>query len=138
MIKKEVTIYETTDGSQFDTQKEAKKYELLCEKCEKIMSQLHPHIDNGAVQQDVELVKKAFNEFMDLCGEAIPYYKKTFICVKGGNTHPSWAERIISDYNIKCLCNASFRFSCINMVSGIEYEQPYYVNHESEWDKVIY
>ena len=135
---KEVTIYETTDGSQFDTRKEAEKYELLYEKCEKIMGKLHPHEDNGAVQQDVELVKNAFNEFMDLCVETIPSYKKTFIGVKEGNIHPSWAQRIISDYGIDCLLNAFFRFSCTNMVSGIEYEQPYYVNHESEWKKVIY
>jgi hypothetical protein len=135
---KEVTIYETTDGCRFNTEKEAKKYESLYEMCKKIMSQLRPHEDNGAVQQDVELVKKAFNEFMDLCAEAIPYYKKTFICVKGGNTHPSWAQRVISDYNIKCLRHISFRFSCTNMVSGIEYEQPYFVEHESEWEKVIY
>jgi len=25
-----------------------------------------------------------------------------------------------------------------NMGSGIEYEQPYYVNYESEWKKLIY
>jgi len=130
---KEVTIYETTDGSQFDTLKEAEEYEMLYEKCEKIMSHLRPHEDNCAVQQDVELVKKAFNEFMDLCVETIPHYKKTFIGVKEGTVHPSWAQRIISDYNIECLCNASFRFSCTNMISGIEYEQPYFVNHESEW-----
>lgn len=134
---KEVTIYETNDGSQFDTRKEAEEYEILCEKCEKIMSQLRPHEDYGAVQQDVELVKKALNEFMDLCAEVIPSYKKTFIGVKEDNIHPSWAQRIISDYNIECLCNASFRFSCTNMVSGIEYEQPYYVNHEYEWNKKI-
>ena len=44
---KEVTIYETNDGSQFDTRKEAEKYESLYEKCEKIMSQLRPHEDNA-------------------------------------------------------------------------------------------
>lgn len=134
---KEVMIYETTDGCRFNTEEEAKEYEALYKKCENIMSQLRPHEDNSAVQQDVKLVKNAFNEFMDLCGEAMPYYKKTFICVKGGNTHPSWAQRVISDYNIKCLCNASFRFQCTDMVSGIEYEQPYYVEHESEWNREI-
>lgn len=134
---KEVTIYETTDGSQFDTLKEAEKYESLYEKCEKIMRQLRPHEDNGSVQQDIELVKKAFNEFMDLCIETIPHYKKTFIGVKEGSIHPSWAQRVISDSGNDCLCNASFRFSCTNMVSGIEYEQPYYINHEDEWNKKI-
>lgn len=135
---KEVTIFETTDGCRFNNEKEAKEYETLYEKCEKIMGQLRPHEDNGAVQQDIELVKKAFNEFMDLCVEAIPHYKKTFIGVKEGNIHPSWAQRVISDYDIDCLLNAFYRFKCTNMVSGIEYEQPYYAEHESEWKKVIY
>ena len=130
---KEVTIYETTDGCRFNTEKDAEKYESLYEKCENIMGQLRPRVDDGAVQQDIELVKKAFNEFMDLCSEVIPAHKKIFIGVKEGNIHPSWAQRIISDYDIKCLRHIFFRFSCTNMVSGIEYEQPYFVEHESEW-----
>ena len=136
MIKK-VTIYETTDGCRFNTEKEAEKYESLYEKCENIMGQLRPRVDDGAVQQDVNLVKKTFNEFIDLCIETIPTHEKTFIRVKEGSIHPSWAGGIISDYNIKCLCNASYRFKCTNMTSGIEYEQPYYVNHESEWIREI-
>ena len=135
---KEVTIYETSDGSQFNTQKQAEQYETLYEKCQTIMRQLRPHEKDGAVQQDVEKVKKAFAEFMDLCGETIPEFKKTFIGVKDGCVHQSWAHRIISDYNIECLCHAFFRFTCINMTSGVEYEQPYYVEHESEWEKVIH
>ena len=106
----ELTIYETSDGSRFDTIKEAKEYEALYEKCEKL---IRPHEDNGAVQQDIELVKRAFNEFMDLCVEAIPEHKKTFIGVKKGKIHPSWAQRIISDYNIECLRDVFFRFSCL-------------------------
>ena len=135
---KEIMIYETTDGCRFNTEKEAEKYESLYEKCEKIMSQLRPHIDIGAVQQNIESVKRAFNEFMDLCADAIPSYKKTFIGVKEGNIHLSWAQRVISDYGIDCLLNTFFRFSCTNMISGVEYEQPYYVKHESEWKKMIY
>lgn len=136
MIKK-VTIYETTDGCRFNTEKEAEKYESLYEKCEIIMGQLRPRVDDGAVQQDAKLVKKALSEFMDLCIETLSPYKNTFIGVKEGSTHPSWAGRIISDYGIKCLCEAFYRFQCTNMVSGIEYEQPYFVEHESEWDKEI-
>ena len=135
---REVTIYETSDGSQFDTRNEAEEYEMLCEKCEKIMSQLHPHEDNSAVQQDVELVKKAYKEFMELCAETMPSFKDIFLKTADGIAHPSHAERIIGDYDFKCLCDADFRFICTNMVSGIEYEQPYFVEHESEWKKVIY
>ena len=135
---KEVTIYETDDGSQFNTRKEAEKYETLYEKCQTIMGQLRPREKYSAVQQDVEKVREAFAEFMDLCAVTIPPYKKTFMGVKYGSIDPSWALRIISDYNIECLCHAFFRFTCINMTSGVEYEQPYYVEHESEWEKVIH
>ena len=135
---KEVIIYETSDGSQFDTRNESENYEALYENCQTIMGQLRPHEEYGAVQQDIELVKKAFNKFMDLCAEIIPKHKKTFIGTKDGSIDKSWAYRIISDYDIKCLADAFFRFNCINMVSGVEYEQPYYVKHESEWKKIIY
>lgn len=135
---KEVTIYETTDGCHFNTEKEAKKYESLYEKCKNIMRQLRPHEDYGAVQQDIKLVKNALNDFMDLCIETIPTYEKTFIGVKEGTVHLSWAGRIVSDYGIKCLSETFYRFNCTNMVSGIEYEQPYFVAHELEWEKVIY
>lgn len=135
---KEVIIYEASDGSRFDTRKEAERCEILYEKCQMIMRQLRPRIEHSAVQQDVEKVKKAFAKFMDLCAEAIPECKKTFIGVKDGSINQSWAYRLISDYNIKCLNGVFFRFNCINMTSGIEYEQPYYVKHESEWKEVIY
>ena len=135
---KEVIIYETEDGSQFNTQQEAENYEALYEKCQTIMGQLRPREEYGAVQQDIEKTKKAFAEFMDLCAATIPRYKKTFIGVKDGGIDQSWAHRIISDYDIKCLRNVFFRFACINMVNGVEYEQPYYVKHESEWKKAIY
>ena len=130
---KEVTIYVGTDGSRFETIKEAERYEALYEKCEKIMGQLRVREKDYAVRQDINLVKKVFAEFMDLCCKTIPLYKYTFTGVKNGDVHPIWAQRVITDYGARCLENAFYRFDCINMESGIEYEQPYYVNHESEW-----
>jgi len=134
---KDVTIYETTDGCRFDTRKEAEKYESLYEKCEKIMNQLRPRVDDGAVQQDIVSVEIALNAFMDLCAEVIPSYEKTFIGVKEGNIHLSWAGRVISESMIKCLKNTFYRFDCTSMISGIEYEQPYFVNHEDDWNREI-
>lgn len=130
----QVTIYETTDGSQFGTLEEAEKYEALYERCEKVMFRLKPHGDYGqAVKQDPELVKEAYHNFLDICVEVIPTYKKWFEETKAGTRHQSWASKVISDYGIECLSHLMFRFSCTNMTSGIEYEQPYYVEHESEW-----
>ena len=134
---KEVLRFETTDGSVFSKRKDAEKYEELYERCEKIMSPLRPHEDYGAVRQDIDTVKKAFAEFMGLCGDVIPNWKELFDKTATGEAHPSHAARVISDYGFDCLSSANFRFMCTNMNSGIEYEQPYFVSHEDEWRKKI-
>ena len=130
---KEIIHYVTDDGSEFDNYKDAQEYEALYEKCEKIMSQLKPYVERKAVRQDIGTVKKAYKEFMELCAETMPSFKDIFLKTADGIAHPSHAERVIGDYDFKCLCEADFRFMCTNMDSGIEYEQPYYVNHQNEW-----
>lgn len=130
----EVKHYMTDDGSEFETYKEAQEYEKLYEKCKLIMNHLVQE-PNGecAIQHNVDVIKKAYKEFMDLCGKIIPSYKYIFDATVNGNAHPSHAERIISDNGYECLCHTNYRFRCMNMSSGIEYEQPYYVTHENEW-----
>ena len=70
---------------------------------------------------------------MDLCSKMIPSYKHIFDDTANDNAHPSHAERILSDSGYECLCHTNYRFRCMNMNSGIEYEQPYYATHEDEW-----
>lgn len=132
MIREKI-YYVTDDGSEFESRKEAEQYECLCEKCEKIMSQLRPRCDGPAVRQDAATVKKAYHEFLEFCATVIPSHKDLFLKTISGEAHPSWAERVLSESGFDCLTNASFRFMCTNMNSGIEYEQPYFVNHEKEW-----
>jgi hypothetical protein len=130
---KEIIHYVTDDGSEFDNYKDAQEYETVYQRCEEIMSQLNPYVDGKVIRQDIETVKKAYKEFMGLCGEIIPQHKWVFDGVINGTIHQSHAERVLSDYDIECLCRAVYRFMCTNMDSGIEYEQPYYVNHQNEW-----
>jgi hypothetical protein len=132
---KEITIYETTDRSRFESHREAVEYEKLYERCNEIMQVLRDREDDCAVRQDIKDVKNAFEKLMSLCAEKIPDFKSTFNKVSRGEAHQSWAARILSDYSseYRCLYHSFFRFECINMVSGIEYEQPYYAAHESEW-----
>ena len=130
----EAKYYVTDDGSEFDTYKKAQEYEKLYEKCKMIMSQLNEEpTEKYAIQHDIVIIKKAYEDFMNLCGKIIPSYKYVFDDTANGKAHPSYASRIISDFDYECLCHADYRFRCMNMNSGIEYEQPYYVTHENEW-----
>jgi len=133
---KEITIYETTDRSRFESHREAVEYEKLYERCNKIMAVLRNREDGCAVKQDLHDVKNVLKNLMSLCSEVIPDFKSTFDKVSRGEAHQSWAARILSDYSseYRCLYKSFYRFECMNQVSGIEYEQPYYALHESAWE----
>ena len=138
MIKEKI-YYVTDDGSEFKTYEQAQKYEDLYARCESIMGQLRPHEIDGAVMQDTFKIRKAYIELMELCAETIPQFDWVFkYAAENGIKNASHANRVINDFHYKCLCHAFFRFECTNFTSGIEYEQPYYVDHEDEWKKVIY
>lgn len=134
MVKK-VEVWEAQDGKRFDEHIDAAYYDSIIDWCSEVMSELRPHEEGGAVQQDVEEVKKAYAEFMDLCAEVLPKNKDWFQGVKEGRRHPSHVQYLLADYSTDypILWKTLFRFDCINMTSGIEYYQPYYVEHEDEW-----
>ena len=134
MVKK-VEVWEAQDGKRFDEHIDATYYDSIIDWCSEVMSKLRPHEEGGAVQQDVEEVKKAYAEFMDLCAEVLPKNKDWFQGVKKGRRHPSHVQYLLSDYSTDypILWKTLFRFDCINMTSGIEYYQPYYVEHEDKW-----
>lgn len=132
---KEITIYETTDKSRFESHRKAVEYEKLYERCNEIMKVLRDRDSDCAVRQDINDVQNAKKNLMSVCAEVIPDFKSTFEKVSNGEAHSSWAGRILSDYSTeyRCLYKSFYRFECINKVSGIEYDQPYYASHESEW-----
>lgn len=138
---KEITIYQTEDGSRFDKKEEAVKYEEIYNKCNYINS-LIPKINRELeydeyIQQDIKVVKQAFNDFMDVVAIAIPNYADWAEQTKIGVRHISHIGRVISDYNIKCLYSLYFRFCCISFDNGKEFQQPYFVLHQNEVTKEI-
>ena len=133
---KEITIYQTEDGCRFDKKEDAIKYEELCDKCKNIESNLvnigRELQYNEYIQQDVTMVKNSIYCFMDVVADAIPEYAAWAIQVKNGGRHISHIERVLSDYNIKCLDNLCYRFKCISLENGKEFQQPYFVKHQDE------
>ena len=135
---KEIVVYEAKDGKRFDKESDCYDYEIVIYCAEQIMETLKPRtpIDyNHAVQQDLQEVRSAFNKFMLLCARVIPLFARHFEEVADGTRHPSHAWRILSDYSYDypVLHKVWSRFECISQTSGIEYEQPYYTQHENEF-----
>ena len=133
---KEVIIYQTEDGCRFNDKESAMKYEELCDKCKSIESTLvnigRELQYNEYIQQDITTVKNAIYCFMNVVADAIPEYAAWAIQVKNGGRHISHIGRVLSDYNIRCLNNLYFRFKCISLENGKEFQQPYFVTHQEE------
>lgn len=133
-----ITVYQASDGKRFDDLHDAENYEYIYQRCQEILGELRPNETKGktmAVRQHVYAVKSAFRKLMELCCDVLYKHKRVFRGVANGQYHRSHAARILSDYSndYPCLQKAFFRFECINMESGLEYNQPYFVEHEDEW-----
>lgn len=136
---KVITIYAAYDGTRFDSAKECEKYEAVMNSVDNIMKRLRNDknaLEHGcAIQQDRQTVKSCLNDFLELCEKTIPTEAKVFKECKEGKRHISHAEYVVSEYSndYPCLHRAMLRFACINEVSGIEYEQPYFANNEPQF-----
>jgi len=132
---KKITIYECNDGTRFDSEKQAAEYDILLSKCNNINDAIGRKVEleyDQYVQHNAEAVKKQWRVFCNIVAEAIPSYAKMARECGNGTRHRSHIGRIISDYNIKCLCDLYFRFECIDE-RGREYQQPYFANgHQDE------
>lgn len=138
---KEITIFQTNDGTRFDRKSDAEKYETLATTLEAIACK-YLGIRTKKCEEGTEVlyhsIKDVQNYKKEICLQAaqyIPSFKKTFEECGTGTRHISHAERIISDYNVKALNYAFFRLRCINEVTGGEYSQPYYAIHPEELEK---
>ena len=139
---KEITIYKAVDGTRFDSKYECEYYESVIDNVSNIMSRLRPNDEissNVAIRQDSDVVIEVKQDFFMLCAEVIPSYKQLFSEVANRIRHISHAGRVLSDYShdFPILYNVYFRLECINDCSGVEYEQPYFANHEIEFHGVI-
>lgn len=138
---KEITIYEAIDGTRFNSKGDCEYYESVIDNVNNIMSRLRPNDEissNVAIRQDSDLVIEVKQDFFLLCAEVIPSCKQLFSEVANRIRHISHAGRVLSDYshNFPVLYDSYFRLECISDFSGVEYEQPYFVNHEIEFKGV--
>lgn len=137
-----ITVFQTSDGKRFDDPREAENYEYIYQRCQEIMGKLRPATDFNewqAVRQNIYAVKSAFLDLMELCCDVLYKHKRVFIGVANGKYHRSHAEHILSDFSkdYPCLQKTFYRFECISLTSGIEYNQPYYATHEDEWQHPV-
>ena len=138
----EITIYKAIDGTRFDSKADCEYYESICKNVSDIMARLRPSEEVSsciAIRQDIDVVKEVKQDFFLVCAEAIPSFSQWFKEVADGTRHISHAGRILSDYSkdFPILYATYFRLECISETSGIEYEQPYFANHEIEFHGVI-
>lgn len=134
---KKLIIYVADDGTRFDNEENCRRYEHICRKINLIMQDLRPRNNeyNLAVWQDITIVKNAYKNFMSICADILPDFAKTFEKCASGARHQSQASYIISDFwqDFPILDNVNYRFECIDMNTGVEYEQPYFAAHPKEF-----
>lgn len=141
---KSITVYECEDGKRFDSAEDAKKYEMLLNECNAINNMLgvskEPKFQEFAVQIDKQTVDFCYDKFIELCLRTFPTYK-SYSYLKGfENINKHYIHRVISEHydDYPCLSDLSERFGRISPSTYIEYDQPYFTNHESEFKgKVI-
>lgn len=133
---REITIYEA-NGVRFDDFNSASEYEDLCEDIERIMSRLKPRteeiencLDYG--KQNIVVVKSCIKDFCVRCSKLFPDYEKWFTEVANGDRHISHIGWVISNSEYRIIYDAYFRFQCINMETGFEFQQPYYASNIDE------
>lgn len=134
---REITKYIASDGTEFNTAQECRKYESIIDRVVEI-DNLRDNSEVSyckvAIRQDKEKVKKFKHDFYMLCAEVIPDYKRIFTEVAEGTRHQSHANRILSDYGdiYPILADTVFRIDCISD-DGVEYNQPYFAANEAEF-----
>lgn len=133
---KAITIYQTNDGCRFDNKEKATKYEELCDRCNEIESRLvnigRELQYNEYIQHDVDAVKQAFCDFMDLVAKELPCYSKMAKECADGTRHISHICGIICSNFGKCLVYLIIRFCNIDFSNGREFKDSYVKENQEE------
>ena len=136
-----LTIYKAKDGVRFDVEKDCAEYEKLIDRVEAVICKLRPHEDVDtmvAIQQNINTLRDCFKTFLvDICAPLFPSYGHLFISCAEGKTHKSWPSRILADNDYPVLRYTMWRFECIDMETGIEYEQPYFAYNPKEFKGTV-
>lgn len=133
---KTITKFQAIDGVEFYTDSECLNYERLICAVENIMGELEQPPDDkdckfangdGFIQHDKVTLSRVR---IDLLKEIKKHIDHKWVqqSIDDESIHPSWVARLISDYNIRPLSNAWYRFQCID-VRGREWGQPYFANN---------
>ena len=131
-----VTKFKAVDGTEFSKENDCVKYELLIKRVERIMSVLPqtPKNDNcsfanggGYIQHDKTIIRHTKVQLLELMKEYIDH-KWIQDTIDNENVHSSYVGRLVSDYNIKPLNDAWYRFMCIDE-DNREWGQPYFANY---------
>ena len=134
-MKSQIRVeYKAEDGRIFSTMAACERHETLLRKVVPVMAPL-PRIKIGTrqyYQHDPAALTAVWSDLWELVleehGESWPEWKK----YSAEEVHPqSIVGRVLSDYNTP-LYDAWYRFMCIDMDTGREYNQPYYVSHTQE------
>lgn len=139
---KTIQVYDV-DGKHFDNYDDAVVYDKIWCEVDRIMSPLAPRtakVDDCIeyITHDLDALKGAWIDFMNLCKDVFPGREHLFdICIKRGYPADDTASWLIDDMSqtYPIIHNTHYRFRCTNFVSGKEYCQPYYANHENEFDR---
>lgn len=136
-------IYVANDGTEFHSKEKCISYEKIVNCVNGIMLNFrwnkNEHGQNITVRQNVEMVKKAYDEFLKVCEDVMEKHGVGYIFKEARTSpesvHPSHLRYYLGDYSKEypILWATYCRFENINFESGIEYTQPYYVEHEDEY-----
>ena len=93
-----------------------------------------------AIEQDLNVVKSAFKDLMELCIEEFPQLdRRVFKEVASGQRHISHANYLLQEYinQYPTLRRLFYRFLCIDTNTVIEYEQSYFAKYLQDFNGKI-
>jgi len=127
---KPITICKADDGSTFNDKNKCALYENLCSTIKAIMFPLG-ELEVGKIH-DIPTLLSARNSFLEVANTHLGLsYSDHFIAqIKNENNNQGFVGRIIGDSDIRVLNSTWYRFMSTSMISGKEYDQPYYVIQE--------
>ena len=146
---KTIEAYRLKDGTTFLDKKKALLYEFILNKCESIeerffLTPKNKPNESYCIQQDKTKINDAWNEFAtDVLKSYISGFDKQiegtigYFVAKHLNSIEN-INRIVTECcsELPCVNNLFFRFLCISTSTFIEYEQPYFVTHEEQFDGI--
>ena len=136
---KAITLYEANDGVRFELKCDCVNHEAFCDKVEEINKRLRKNeeIDGTlAIEQDLDVVRSAFKDLMELCAEEFSQLDgRVFKEVASGHRYISQANYLLQEYSEQypTLRRLFYRFLCIDMNTGIEYEQSYFAQNPQDF-----